>query len=319
MELCDKKTFFDIQSSFDSVPFTQTEEWLDHMGLTGVSFFVNNKENPSICCFGKENRGRLSKWRLDIQGESVKKGTTPKEIEVFYSELIERGYNIIDVKSLGYYSPEYEVAIRSAGFCRPLINPICDMTILVDLDNHIVHRNWKRNCKKAGELLTFKFIENPSVQECEQFVSMFEELRKTKGLGYSVSKESIIDLFSKNNFKMFIAYDNGDKPICGRIVYLNGDLAYDTYAANSDESRTIGASYFLMDNIFTWLKEHNCKKFDFARIAPGKGSVASVYNFKRYSGGEPISYNGAWCYYKNRKTETIYFLNDFLRKKLSRY
>lgn len=318
MQIIDKQKFFEIQESFEWVPYPQTTEWAEHCGIHNAVYFTDDVENPKICCFGTENHGKFAKRQLTIHGESVKPELTADQLTEFYAAIRER-YDMIHITSLGYYDVNYEIALRKAGFLRPLLSNLGVLTIVVDLNNLAQHRNWRRNSKKAAETLTFRYIDKPDRQDCNRFVEMFDELSKTKGLGYSIDTDGIEKLTASGRFKMFFVENSDGVPVSGRIVYVRGTTAYDTYAANSDESRRTDASYFLMDKVFEWLAANGCTRFDFARIAPGIGGANSVYNFKRLSGGQPVIYNGEWTYCKSRTVETIYFVNNYLRLKMNRY
>ena len=103
-------------------------------------------------------------------------------------------------------------------------------------------------------------------------------------------------------------------PIAARIISIEEDISYDIFACNSLESRKNGATQFLMQSIFEYLKTVGISNFDFSRIPLGRKGAYGVYEFKNSTRGSIIQYNGEWIFFKNEKFRYLHFLYNFLKK-----
>lgn len=321
MEIIDRKSFFEIEKQMEITPFTQGKGWDNYIGNKSDSlYFVDNYSNPSICCRGELYNKPFIGSVLRIQGEAVKQ---PKQetIQNFYKGIAQIGYSLVLISSLSPYDIEYEIGIREAGFIRPLHQTTCPLTILINtLDRPAGHRSWKRNIKKAiAAKCSFQIISQPTLKDCETFVRIFEEMATKKQLSYILNKQNIYNLLQDPDYKLFFVYSATGSIIAGRIIYINGKHAWDVFAANSNESRENGASYFIIENILDYLSNENINFFDFGRIGPGLTNSNQVYLFKQSSGGYPIPYNGEWIFAKNKINELLMLTYRYILKKGIRY
>lgn len=321
MEIIDRKSFFEITKQMDTIPFTLGEGWNEHTnGNYKNIYFVDNLSDPTICCLGELYKKPFLGSILRIQGEAMK-NPEQETIRIFYDEIARIGYSVILVSNLSHYNTEYEIGIRQAGFIRPLHQTACPLTILVDtIDRPTPHRNWKRNVRKAiTAKCSFKIISQPTLEDCRVFVQIFEEMAIMKYLSYTLKEQDIYKLLQDSDFKLFFVYNATDTIISGRIVYIDGKQAWDIYAANSNDSRENGASYFILEKILDYLSDKNIRTFDFGRIGPSLKNSNQVYLFKQSSGGYPIQYNGEWIFTKNKFSELFLLLYRYILKNGVRY
>ena len=64
-------------------------------------------------------------------------------------------------------------------------------------------------------------------------------------------------------------------------------------------------THLLMENVFEWMKNNGVRFYDMGRIGPGRKNSNSVYEFKKYSGGDFVQYNGEWIYVRKRWVEYL--------------
>lgn len=313
-----KEVFFEMQSKFDFISYDQVKGYYDYIGRDNVLFFVDNIDNPKICAWGE----LITRYKfisiLRINGESFNFGVSHKDYEKFYSSVIEdsKKIKIISIVNNNPYSVDHELGIRSAGFIRPMAFFASPLSIMIDLNKENTrNRQWRRQLKDAEKNhLRFIHIEEPTDEDIRVFVNMYTELSKTKGLG-SMDEDGIIKLLNDKSYYLFFVMKD-DEYLAGRIVYVNNNTSYDTFAANSNRSREVGGTtYFLMECIFDFLKEKGIKTFDFGRIGVGKRSSNGVYKFKSYAGGDTINYNSSWEYSNSRLLSTALSLFGSLRGK----
>mgnify|MGYP000911662458 CR=1 FL=1 len=308
-----KELFFDIQNRMDFIPYEQAKGWHDYTiekYKCQVLYFVDDIVGPKICAWGLITV-KLKLFRyVSIVGESRINTLTYKDYQKFYACLIEdlkNKYGLIFVTSNTVYEVDFELGIRLAGFLRPLNFFDSPLSIIIDFSNERPRKRiWKRQVREAGEnQLLFKEIKNISFEDIMIFTDMYRELSRRKNLSGYLSREGLEKLFQDKRFKLFFVYKD-NSVLAGRIVYVDRSESYDVYAANSDASRNIkGTTYFMMESIFTWLKQNGVKRFDFGRIPVGLRPANSVFEFKSHSGGEVVNYNGSWVYSRNKILEFV--------------
>lgn len=321
MEIIDKKSFFEIIKQMETIPFPQGRGWDQYMNDKSNSiYFVDNYSAPTICCRGEVYKKPFIGSILRIQGEAMK-DPNQETIRNFYTEISRMEYSLVLVSSFSLYNTDYEIGIRQAGFVRPLHQTTCPLTILIDTINRpVAHRTWKRNIKKAITAgCTFRIIKDPGLDESRIFTQIFKEMAIKKNLSYSLDEQDIYKLLQDPAFRLFFIYNPTGTVISGRIVYVDGKQAWDVYAANSNDSRQNGASYYIIEEILQYLATQNIGIFDFGRIGPGTNTSNQVYLFKQSSGGYPVQYNGEWTFVKNKYSELLMLIYRYVLKGSTRY
>lgn len=324
--LVDEKLFFEKQTRMSYVSFDQSRGWHDYqltLKKEKVLYFIDQEDETMICAWGMVRKLSFLGNILHIKGEAKKKNITRMQIQKFYNDIAEYSrskYFFVWVSSSDLYSIDYEIGIRQAGYVRPLVQSVCPLSIIVDLEASEERcKSWKKRLKEAEKHnLMFSVIDKPEQNILDIVSKMFAELSKTKRLGYQLAAISLADLFRDSHIKLFLVSTSENRPLCARIVYVRDDFAYDIIAANFNISRTIrGTTYFMVESILSYLKEQGVKRFDFGRIGPGKRSSNSVYEFKAYVGAPEVHYNGEWILANNKFIEMLFFC--MLNLKLQRF
>ncbi len=324
--LVNETVFFEKQTRMSYISFDQSKGWHDYqlaLKKEKVLYFIDQEDETMICAWGMIRKLSFLGSILQIKGEAKKKNITRIQIQKFYNDIAEysRGkYFFVWVSSSDLYSVDYEIGIRQAGYVRPLIQSVCPLSIVVDLDIDMERtKNWRKKVRQGiKNELVFKYIEKPTKNDIEIVCEMFRELSQTKKLGYELSNDALSCLLLDTRMKLFFVYTKDSIPICARIVYVQGDFSYDTIAANFNLSREIhGTTYFMIESILSYLKKQGVKRFDFGRIGPGKRSSNSVYEFKAYVGAPEVHYNGEWVLANSKFIEMLFF--SMLNLKLQRF
>jgi hypothetical protein len=322
----DKDTFFVIQQSMQFVPYEQSKGWHDYrifQKKCGVLYFIDSIDNPQVCCWGLIRVIPFIGKFIHMEGKSYKEIPGRHIIKDFYEQIAlysKKHYFMVLISDSNTYDINYEISIRQAGYVRPMMLMTCPLSIIINFNNTNwdVHRIWKRRLKEAlKNNLKFEYIVNPDRQQIAIVCKMYSELARNKKLSYILECDALSILFMDNRFKLFFILTEDNQPLLARIIYVYNNFSYDVLAANSTVSRNIrGSSYFMVNSIFEWLKNNGVKQFDFGRIGPGKRSANSVYEFKSYSGGPEVSYNGEWVCVNNKFSESLfYFLLNFLKQR----
>jgi len=310
--------FITIVNGFKNKPFEVTNAWVEYQKKKGnkVLFFVDSIEQPQILCWSKVKKVKFIGEVLEVQGPIYRENVTRKQLYKFINGYKDLSYNGIFINLSTKYSVDLEVAFRKAEFKRPIGQSSTSLTIVVNTDEFLPDRNWRRNVKSAkAENFRFELKEDISIVDSKIIEELHYENSKIKKLGYSLHANQIKVLTENDNIYTCFLYKD-ETPIAARIISIEEDISYDVFACNSLESRNKGATQFLMQSIFEYLKNIGVHQFDFSRIPLGKKDANGVYEFKNATRGEVVQYNGEWVYFKNKKLRHLYYCyNLFINKK----
>lgn len=321
MIIHDKNSYFQILEKFEIVPYTQSRGWCEMQSLykpERVKYFVNDMDNPTIACFAHEKK-MLGVRMIVIEEEAFKDelAHTPAEIKKFYEIINASGYKIIEVSSNSKYDFDYEIALRQAGFLRPVGLFSLPSTKIIDLTNPIgYNRDWKNNLKKAAKNgLEFEPVERVEKFHSEEFIKIYSEMSRSKSIGIPFNAELIEKLCSTGEFKLFFVLRNGVR-IASTIIFQRNESALSLYAASGSIARSTSASYFMYDELFKYLADSGVKTFDMGKLLPSKEPVNNVFLFKNGIEGKHIQLNGEWARYSNPFYRfSMYFVKRYILKR----
>jgi hypothetical protein len=321
MVLVSQEIFFSLISQFEIVPYTQSRGMFDYLALSGVDkikFFVNDLYKPTIACFGNEKSFGI--WKMiTIEGESLfrAENLAVNDIRTFYNDITLLGYDFVEVCSNSEYDFGYETALRQAGYLRPVGQFSMPLTKVIDLTSEIKYnQNWKRNLKKSIQNeLTFESIDNPKITDCNDFISIYQEMISRKSLSVLFSTEQIFLLCKNGDFRLFFASKNQQR-VASIIVHQRKTHAGLLYAATNKLALQNSASFFMYDELFKYLRDIGIQSFDMEKLVPSTKSVNSVFLFKNGVEGKHIQLNGEWSWCKKKYYRPLmYFVKKYLMKK----
>lgn len=321
MMIVNENKFFELINKIKNKPFEFSSGWFNYQKAKGNDLicFVDSDKNTQIACFGRIKRIRFIGEIIDLCGPVYSKDVSSKQLNKFLSLILKErffGY-LFNINTL--YDVDFEIAARKSGLKRPIGQFNTSLSIWVDVNNVDGNTQWKRNLKKSLQVdFEFKNIMNPTIQEAELIEVLFSENAKTKGLAYSLKSNQIIKLLHDEKILLFFLYKN-KAPIAARIVSIDDEIAYDVYACNSNEARKDGATQYLMNSIFDFLKDRGVKYFDFSRIPVGKKGAEGVYDFKKATRGDVVQYNGEWVFFKKKILRHFYYFYNVLVSKRDFY
>lgn len=324
MPQIDKQLFFELTRNFSYIPFTQSEGFWNLHSLNNLNrfvFFVDNPASPQIACMGNVKKF-LNKKLIQIEGECLLSGLIEeKQILNFYAEITKEDYDFIEINSALPYDARYEIAIRRAGFLRPAGMFSTQLSIILDLNKPINYdKNWRKNLRRANSHnLSFNVIANPTEVDFQHYLLMNDELAHRKKLHNELSRiEQLEGLFSKGEFLLFFVEDEKNIPVAGMIVYAHQTDFTTVFSATSDDGRKTSASYFLHQEMFSFMcKEKGMKQCDMGRISPSINEKNNIFLFKNGVNGSYVTYNGEWSWYKKPIYRPVmYFVKKYLFKRI---
>lgn len=321
MNLVDKDTFFQLTEKFQEVPLTQSAGWYAMNSCyhpEKIIFMINDVENPRIGCFGHVKKMGFIKMLL-IEGERYVDSDAMKTptIRNFYSGILALGYDMVEVRSGAPYSFEYETAMRQVGFLRPVGQFSLPSTKIIDLTRSIEYnQNWKRNLKKASEFeLTFEAIDQITQKDVEDFISINRSMTERKDLSFHYDLKQIYALCTSKDFQLLFV-SSAKKRIACMIIFKSKKFASLLYAASSKEALISSASFFMYNQLFTYLSNQGIREFGMEKLLPSTDNVNNVFLFKNGVKGTHIQLNGEWSWYKKSiYRSSMYFVKKYIMKK----
>lgn len=331
MQNIDRNTFFKITREFAHVPVTQSEGWWAFNSVKNNDrflFFVDSLENPSVACMAYSLK-RMGIKMLQIAGECTRenkeeKTTRQKErklftqLSSFYEGLTKIGYNIIEIQSDTEWDFNYEMALRQAGYLRPVGLFSTTTTRLIDLNDPIRYdRNWERNIRKSNTYgLEFEVLQQVEEEDCRDFCRIYNSMceRKSIYINSRISPKQIEALCGDPSFRLFFVNDKGRR-ISAIIVHIDTKTgsAQGIFAGSSEEALNKRASFFMYKELFDFLQDF-CKIYDMAKLTPS--GTGKLFQFKNGIEGRAVQLNGEFAWYQRSYYRLMmYFVKKHLMKK----
>lgn len=165
------------------------------------------------------------------------------------------------------------------------------------------HRYYYKKALKNN--LTIKI---ETANDIKGFVNLHDEMTSSKELSHlKIREEDIKNLANEflENFLIFSVYL--DETILASCLILSyEDYAFYYLAASNEQGRKTYASYFMIKELFEYLKDKKIKLFDFAGITPYDKSAMGVNKFKIGFGGDVINYIGEQEFCNSKLTRIIF-------------
>ncbi len=321
MQEVSQQRFYEAISDFAWVPFTQNQAYCQsQVPADTLRYYLDSNDLPQIGCVGF-HRTCFGLQLLRILGECKKSIDLPISIvSDFYEQLTHIGYHIVQINSDTPYLPENEVAMRLAGFLRPvgMYSTTLSKIISTDPEKHHFNKHWRNNLNKSKRHnLKFRVIENPSEKDIRDFADKYGELLERKHFNDTLSYQQLALLMGDKHFRMVVVEDADSERVAGRIMYVYGRTAYGLYSFTNEKGREMSASYFLYEQQCKYLYDNNIEFFDVGRISPGKSQKNGIFYFKDGISGNYVQYLGEWEYVRNRLlTPLVYLIKSVKNKQL---
>lgn len=321
MEKVSKQEFYSLIKGFEQIPFKQTEAWVTAQSRhddTKLAFFVDQLPEPLIACVAHVKKKAGLKMYY-IEAEAIRyKDIKHAKLTSFFQDLQQTGVDVIEINSPMPYDATYEIALRQAGFLRPVGQFSVALSSYIFLENEIKYNdNWKRNMKKAANnQLSFEVIDNAVDDDINDFIKLYNEMSVQKNVAPTFTFSSLRTLLASANFKLFFVKNEQNERIATILIHYNNNHAGLVYAASGEKAHQCAASFFMYDKLFHYLSQQHIKTFDMEKLAPSIHSTNAVFLFKNGIKGEYIVVNGEWSWHKNSFLRPLMYVAKkwFLKK-----
>ena len=196
---------------------------------------------------------------------------------------------------------------------------VCPLTIILDPDRERrPKKSWHYQYAQAKKQ-NYKFeVGKGTDEELAVFVRMYAEMARIKNLNSVPDTNSLKELIRDPHYNLFFLYSSEGEPLAAHLDYAYKERGFHMMSANSLKAREKkGVTQFLMEKVFEWMKEQGVKCYDLGRVGPSTHNSNSVYEYKRYTGGELKQYNGEFVCVYRKWAEILYGI--YLTYKIPRF
>lgn len=310
-----------MTADFEQLPFSQTDAYSRAIvPAETLCYFVNDTQKPQIACVGYV-RKKAGLKMLVIQGECLSLQNIDRRVrQSFYEQLHHTGYDIYELHIDTPYSPADEIALRQAGWLRPVGLFSTTLSKIIDLTKKLSYsHDWSRNLKKAASYgVGFRLFDG-SAEDIETFCRFYKEMLDRKHFHDIILTPSFLTtLLSDPRFVLAFALDKSGVPIAGRLVFApqNGH-AQSLFAATSVEARHCSAAYLLYDKLLQHLASTGMLTYDMGRLSPAAHKKNGLYTFKDGIGGDYVQYVGEWEWCRNKcMSVALYLMKKYIWKRV---
>lgn len=297
MQIISLQQYEQLTAEFEWQPFTQSVGFLrSQVNEKDILCLIDNTQSPQIAT-AAIIRKKLGKTMLLIKGEQLKTlAIKPKLYKDFYNQISQLDYDIIELNLNTPYSFEKEIALRQAGFLRPVglfsttLSKSVDTTKPLALD-----KSWQRNLKIAENAnLKYLITSSPIGKQLYNYCKYNDELLARKQFSDKLSVEQLKQMFADNRFALCYIATADDVIVAGGIFYVQPKASTFLYSFTTLQGRELAASYYLYEVIIRYLNQNHIPAFDLGRLSPAAHSKNNLFLFKDGISGDYINYVGEW-------------------------
>lgn len=297
MQIISLQQYKQLTSDFQWQPFTQSVDFLlSQVNEDGILCLIDNTDNPQIAC-GAIIRKKWGKTMLLVKGEQLKTFEIKAKLyREFYEQLSKLDFDIIELNLNTPYSFEREIALRQAGYLRPVGLFSTTLSKYVSTNQSpVLDKSWQRNLKAAHNAnLNYLITHNPSDSQLTDYCKYNDELLARKQFADKLSAEQLRTMFADKRFALCYITTADDQILAGGIFYMHPAASTFLYSFTTLQGRELAASYYLYEVIIKYLKENNISAFDLGRLSPAAHNKNNLFLFKDGIGGDYVSYVGEW-------------------------
>ena len=292
--LTDRGTYYRTISGWQTVPYVQQQGWLDALSENRreLLFFLGGR----MASVGHLKRFCGLKW-LQLESPALCDGTvTVAERRQFYGHVLSQDFDIVELNDNSEFNADTEVALREAGFLRPVGSFSYQLTNLIDLTQPLTYNdNWRRNLKKADNA-GLRIVEklSPAAEDTKALWSLYHEMSANKHLRMPFSENYFPALLNDSHFRLYFVEDESGACLSAMIVHACGTHAGLLYAANSMRGNEVCAGAWMYRAVMEDLRDKGFATFDMEKMGASAHSTQSVFQFKQGVRGRLVQLNGEW-------------------------
>lgn len=310
MQIVTEDVFVNAVAEWRQVPFCQQAGWWRAQATHYEPVFLLDGEVASVAY--------LKKWfgftMLLLETPAKRTASvSEKVLKRWYEAVWQLPYDIIEINSAERYAPEEEIALRQAGWLRPVGCFSFPLTNNIDLSQPVTYNeNWRRNLKQVKSNGCLSFAEAVDSRQGEaDFWRLYQAMCRQKRLPLWPNRQFFHNILTDNRFRLFFV--NATEPVAAILIHTSGSHAGLLYAANNAEGYRQKAGFYMYDCLLRVLQQEGFRTFDMEKLGVGKGTANAVALFKQGIHGQPTQLLGEWTRYRRHWMRWgIYFLKKYV-------
>jgi len=154
--------------------------------------------------------------------------------------------------------------------------------------------NWRHNLRRSEKRNPRVYLwKNPDVDEMIRVYDLMQHYKKLPPQTTREEIESMIKIF--HDECVLVRCDDKDgNMLAFRGALINGEKAWDIFAATTPSGRNVYASHASFWELMRLCRERNVHWYDMGGVDPVNNP--GVYDFKRGTGAKNLEYLGEWEY-----------------------
>lgn len=308
-----RELFFQTIRKWECVPYCQQTGWVDAQATNRRELLYLLDEDVALVGHLKRYAGFCY---LMLQAPALRhEGVKVSKLSEFYSQLRDLA-DIVEVNDQSVYSADKEVALRQAGYLRPVGSFSYQLSSVIDLSQPIQYdSNWSRHLKKVAGL-SLDIVDTPNEQDLADYMMLYTKMCTSKQMPLPYKEEYIRRLLSDAHFCLFFEKDPEGQRVASLLIHTSGTHAGLLYAATSDEGRDMHAGFAIYRDTLAYLAEQGYRSFDMEKMGASTHSTNAVFQFKQGIKGELTSLNGEWLWCKRDWMKVaLYFVKKHIWKR----
>jgi len=308
-----RELFYQTISTWQRVPFCQMAGWVDAQATNQRELLYLLDEDVAAVGHLKHFAGfsYLMLQAPALRCENVK----VSKISAFYSEVRNLA-DMVEVNDQSVYGADMEVALRQAGYLRPVGSFSYQLTSMIDLTQPLhLDRNWSRKVDQIKGL-RLEVIEHATEQDIQDYMFLYTKMCTNKNMAVPHTTEYIQTLLSDPHFRLFFETTDEGERVAMLLIHMVGTHAGGLYAATSEEGKERLAGFAIYMDVLPYLASQGFRSFDHEKMGASTHSTNAVFQFKQGMGGKltPLVGEWQWCR-KSWMAVGLYWIKKYIWKR----
>lgn len=312
MNIVDEHTFNTTIANWQVIPFRQQKGWYTAQSRHYKLLFIVDEMIASVAYL--KRRYGITMLVLETPCKRTI-NVAQKALKNWYEQLYALPYDIIEYNSSEPYNVYEEIALRQAGWLRPVGLFSYYLTNIINLQEPIhYNENWRRNLKHCADA-------HLQLQECtdrqkgeQELWKLYHDMCQHKNLSLFPDRQFFHDILTDTHFRLFFAVSKqNESPVAMLLIHTSGTHAGLLYAANNEQGYAASAGFFVYDSTFRLLQQQGFCTFDMEKLGVGISSANAVATFKQGITGQRTLLLGEWARYRRHWMRIVmYFLKKYI-------
>ncbi|MCQ2311443.1 MAG: GNAT family N-acetyltransferase [Paludibacteraceae bacterium] len=313
MTLVDREHFYATIIKWEHVPYCQCVGWVDAQATNRRELVYLLDED--IACVGHLKRYAGIRY-LMLQAPALRyDGVKAGKVSAFYREVMDLA-DIVELNDQSVYNPQREVALRQAGYLRPVGSFSYQLTSIIDLMQPLQpDRNWSRKMDQIKGL-HLEVIEQVSEKDIQDYMALYAKMCTAKNMSVPHTTEYIRILLEDKHFRLFFETTDEGERVASLLIHMVGTHAGGLYAATSEKGKRLFAGFAIYRDVLPYLASQGYRSFDNEKMGASTHSTNAVYQFKQGMGGTLTPLNGEWQWCRRKWMPlALYLVKKYIWKR----